>query len=123
LANVRFPPIADIRELRHSDLVIEKAGHSNQIERIGCTWALLGLNTVLIGLLTAGFVQGPYSSAEQELWYWYGSLSFFLAGVVLPAIVLFASGRARWVVIASTAWMIIALLGFWWFVAMSSGGV
>ena len=101
----------------------EKVGPPNRIEGIGCAWALLGLNTVLIGLLTASFVQGPYSSGEQELWYRYGSLGFFLAGVVLPAIALFVARRSRWVVIASSAWMLIALFGFVWFGMMSSGGV
>jgi hypothetical protein len=120
---VRSRPIADIADLRQSADVTEKIGPTNRIEGIGCAWALLGINTVLIGLLTASFVQGPYSTNEQELWYRYGSLGFFMAGVVLPAIVLFSVRRSRWLVIASTAWMLLALLGFVWFGMMSSGGV
>jgi hypothetical protein len=47
------------------------------VEGIGCSWALLALNTLFMGLLTASFVQGPYSSSQQELWYRYGSLGLF----------------------------------------------
>ena len=121
--DVRFRPIADITELRQSDHVAENAGQPNRSEGLGCAWTLLGINTVLIGLLTASFVQGPYSSWEQELWYRYGSLSFFAAGVALPAISLFAARRLRWVVIATTVWMLVTLVGFVWFGMMSSGGV
>jgi hypothetical protein len=84
---------------------------------------LLAINTVVIGLLTASFVQGPYSSDEQELWYRYGSLAFFLAGSVMPAITMFAARRSRAVIAASTAWMLIMLLAFVWFAMISSGGV
>jgi hypothetical protein len=76
-----------------------------------------------MGLLAASFGQGPYSSAEQELWYRYGSLSFFLAGAVLPATALFAARRFPWVIVATTAWMFGLLLAFVWFALMSSGGV
>jgi len=93
------------------------------VEGIGCAWTLLGVNAVLMGLLAASFVRGPYSSSEQELWYRYGSLGFFLAGAALPAIALFAARRSRWVVIASTLWMLTVLLGFAWFAMMSGGGV
>ena len=123
MGGVCFRPIADITELRQSDHVAENAGQPNRSEGLGCAWTLLGINTVLIGLLTASFVQGPYSSWEQELWYRYGSLSFFVAGVALPAISLFAARRLRWVVIATTVWMLVTLVGFVWFGMMSSGGV
>ena len=103
--------------------MIDDGSRMNRIGGVGCAWALLGINTVLIGLLTASFVQGPYSSGEQELWYRYGSLGFLLAGVVLPAIGLFTARRQRWVIITSTVWMLITLLSFAWFVMMSSGGV
>jgi hypothetical protein len=101
----------------------QEEGEQNRVEGFGCAWALFGVNAVLMGLLAAGFVQGPYSSSEQELWYRYGSLGFFLAGAALPAIALFAGRRSRWVVIASTAWMFTLLLAFAWFAMMSGGGV
>ena len=84
---------------------------------------MLAVNVVIIGLLTASMVQGPYSNREQELLYRYGSLGFFIAGAALPAVALFAVRRSRSVVVASTAWMLAMLLGFVWFGAMSSGGV
>jgi hypothetical protein len=101
----------------------QKAGEQNRVEGIGCAWTLLGINAVLMGLLAASFVQGPYSSNEQELWYRYGSLGFFLAGAALPAIALFAARRSRWIIVASTAWMLVCLLAFAWFAMMSGGGV
>jgi hypothetical protein len=55
-----------------------------RVESIGCAWALLSVNALLMGLLAASFVQGPYSSGEQELWYRYGSLGFFLAWLLCP---------------------------------------
>jgi hypothetical protein len=102
---------------------LPQADEQNRVEGIGCAWALLGVNAVLMGLLAATFMQGPYSSTEQELWYRYGSLGFFLAGAALPAIALFAGRRSRWVVIASTTWMLTLLLAFAWFAMMSGGGV
>ena len=89
----------------------------------GCAVAMLAINTALIGLLTASMTQGPYSSHEQEIWYRYGSLGFFVAGSVLPAIALFAGRRSRWVTVASIAWMAAILLAFLWYAMMSSGGV
>jgi hypothetical protein len=91
--------------------------------RIGWALAILGVNTVLIGLITTSFTQGPYSSHEQELWYRYGSLAFLVAGSVLPAIALFAAHRSRWVVGASIAWMAATFLAFVWYAMMSGGGV
>jgi hypothetical protein len=104
-------------------MTTQKEGEQNRRGGIGCAWALLGVNTLLIGLLTASMVQGPYSSTEQELWYRYGSLSFFLAGAVLPAIALFAFRLSRALIVVSTAWMAIILLAFVVFGMMSSGGV
>jgi hypothetical protein len=48
---------------------------------------------------------------------------FFVAGVALPAISLFAARRLRWVVNATTVWMLATLVGFVWFGMMSGGGV
>ena len=119
-----FRPIADIRGLGQSGLVRpQEAGEQKRVEGLGCAWALLGVNAVLMGLLAASFVQGPFSSREQELWYRYGSLCFLLAGAAVPAIALFAGRRSRWVVIACTAWMLALLLAFAWFVMMSGGGI
>lgn len=103
--------------------MMEEAGSKNQGQGVGCAWFLLAINTVLIGLLTASFVQGPYSSVEQEFWYRYCSIAFFSAGSVLPAIALFILRRSRAVIAASTTWMLIVLLAFAWFAMMSRGGV
>lgn len=104
-------------------MIPKERGGQNRGEGIGCAWAMLIVNGLLMGLLAVSFGQGPYSSDEQELWYRYGSLSFFVAGAVLPAVTLFAVGRSRWVVLASTAWMLAVLLAFLRFVMMSGGGV
>jgi hypothetical protein len=61
-----FDPIADISELSQSEHVTPEETGENRVEGIGCAWALLGVNTVLMGLLAASFVQGPYSSSEQS---------------------------------------------------------
>lgn len=62
----------------------------------GCVWSMLGVNAVIIGLLTLSYTQGPYSSWEQELWYRYGSLAFLSGGVILPAIaMLLGASRSR----------------------------
>jgi hypothetical protein len=81
------------------------------------------LNTLFMGLLTANFVQGPYSSSQQELWYRYGSLGLFLVGAVLPAFALVYGRRSFWIVAAATVWMLLILLTFVWFGMMSGGGV
>ena len=49
--------------------------------------------------------------------------SFFVAGVALPAISLFAARSLRWLVVVTTVWMLVSLVGFVWFGMMSSGGV
>jgi hypothetical protein len=101
----------------------QEPAEQNRVEGIGCAWALLGVNALLMGLLAASSATGPYSTSEQELWYRYGSLGFLLAGAVLPAIALFAARRSRWVVIVSTSWMFAVLLAFAWYAMMSGGGV
>lgn len=101
----------------------EKVGEHKRVEGIGCSWALLGLNTVLMGLLAVSFGQGPYSSGQQTLWYRYGSLGLFLAGAVLPAVALVAGRRSFRIVAVATAWMLLTLLAFAWFAMMSGGGV
>jgi hypothetical protein len=58
-------------------VALGKTDKETRVEGIGCSWALLALNTLFMGLLTASFVQGPYSSSQQELWYRYGSLGLF----------------------------------------------
>jgi asparagine N-glycosylation enzyme membrane subunit Stt3 len=90
---------------------------------IGCARTVLAVNTVLIGLVAFSFAQGPYSSGEQELWYRYGSLAFFLAGSVLPAIALFLGRRSPLVLLVSLSWMFVVLLAFAGYVMASGGGV
>jgi len=89
----------------------------------GCAFALLVLNTLVIGLVAMSFAQGPYSSPGQELWYRYGSLAFLAAGSVLPGIVLAARPRSQWVIGASMAWMAATLLGFLGYAVQSGGGM
>jgi len=101
----------------------QEAGEQTHVEGIGYAWTMLGVNAMLMGLLGASFAQGPYSSSEQELWYRYGSLAFFFAGVILPAIALFVGRRSRWVAIGSAIWMLALLVASAWFAMMSGGGV
>lgn len=101
----------------------QKVDTQNRVEGIGCSWALVGLNGVLMGMFAVSFVRGPFSSSGQEFWYRYGSLAFFAGGVVLPAIILFAARRSRLAVIAVTVWMLTVLLAFAWFATNSGGGV
>ena len=101
----------------------QEASQPNRVEGLGCAWALLGVNAVLMGLLAVSFAQGPYSSDEQELWYRYGSLSLFLAGAALPAIALFVARRSRRAVLICTAWMLALLIVGGWYAMMSGGGV
>ena len=90
---------------------------------IGCALVMLGINTVLIGLVAVSFSQGPYSSPEQEFWYRYGSLALFVAGSILPAILLFTVRRSLRVSGASVAWRGATFLIVLWYVMMSGGGV
>ena len=94
-----------------------------QTPEVGCAFAILAINTALIGLATASFTQGPYSSHEQELWYRYGSLAFLMGGVVAPAVALFAGRKSRIVIGGSVAWMAMTLIAFIYYVGLSSGGV
>jgi len=89
----------------------------------GCAFIVFGANAILIGLFTASFAHGPYSSRQQELWYRYGSLGFFIAGVVLPAFVLFSTRRSAGQIAGAIAWMIATLFGFVAYALMSTGGV
>lgn len=124
--NVCFPSIADITDIgKFEHPTMQNAEKQGETDRtgIGCALAALGLNTLLIGLLTASFTQGPYSSAEQELWYRYGSLGFLFAGVIVPAVALLVARRSRVVPGASVAWMALTLIAFVYYAMMSGGGV
>ena len=96
---------------------------SNTKPHLGCAWMLLGFNTLLLGFAAASFMQGPYSSREQELWYRYGSLAFFVAGSILPGIVLFVARSSRILVIASIVVMAVILFAFVNYAMLSGGGV
>ncbi|WP_129586235.1 hypothetical protein [Sphingomonas montana] len=114
----------DIRKPRH--VASMEPHHPIEQERprnAGDVWAMLIANVVIIEFLTAGMARGPYSSREQELWYRYGSLGFLFTGVIIPAATMLAIRQSRFVVAFLNAWMFAILLGFMWFVAMSSGGV
>ena len=104
---------------------MQNAEEQGGIDRtgIGCAPTALAVNTLLTGLVTASFAQGPYSSAEQELWYRYGSLAFFVGGTILPGAALFTWRHSRWVLGACVAWMAASFVAFVWYVMMSGGGV
>ena len=87
-------------------------------------WSIVAVNTVLIGLLTLSFAQGPYSSWDQELWYRYGSLSFLFAGVVFPAIALLTgASRSRRLLGMLATWLAAVFIAFVYYAMMSGGGV
>ena len=96
---------------------------SNTKPLLGCAWTLLGFNTLLLGFAAASFMQGPYSSHEQELWYRYGSFAFLVAGSILPGIVLFAARSSRIFVISSIVVMTVILFAFVNYAMLSGGGV
>ena len=116
--------IADIEAFRQTGLMtLERAEQQKRVEGIGCTWALLAVNLLLMALAASSYAQGPYSSVQQELWYRYGSLGLLLAGAVLPALALIFGRRSFRIAAALTVWMFLTLLAFLWFVMMSGGGV
>jgi hypothetical protein len=85
---------------------------------------VIGLNTVLMGLMASSFAIGPYSSWAQELWYRYGSLGFLLCGAILPALALaLGARRSRTATNALTVWMIVALFLCFGYAFRSGGGV
>ena len=76
-----------------------------------------------MGALAFSFVQGPYSSAQQEFWYRWVSLAFLLFGAVIPALVAFKGSR-RLIGLQKLLliWLVVSLLGFCSYVGMSGGG-
>jgi hypothetical protein len=97
---------------------------TSELVGVGCAWIAFALNLGIIGLFAFSFSQGPYSSSEQELWYRYGSLGFFVAGAILPAIVLARSRRrSTHATVALIAWMVAVLVAFIIYAALSGGGV
>ena len=90
----------------------------------GCMLVMLGINALLIGLLAFSFSVGPYSSRGQELWYRYGSIGFFVAGVVIPAIAMrLRPMRSPSGITAITVWMIAVLSACFIYALRSGGGV
>lgn len=91
---------------------------------VGCMLMMLGINTLIIGLLAFSFSHGPYSIQDQERWYRYGSIVFLIAGSVLPAIVLrLGALRRQWAIIALSVWMIAVFIACFIYVLFSGGGV
>lgn len=88
------------------------------------TVALLAVNAVVMGFFTFSFAQGPYSSVEQELWYRWVSIAFFVGGVVFPAglaaIRPLTVKRNR---MAMNIWLAITLFAFFAYLFSSGGGV
>jgi peptidoglycan/LPS O-acetylase OafA/YrhL len=90
----------------------------------GCLWTMLALNGVLIGLVALSFSQGPYSSDEQEYWYRYKAIGFFIAGVILPALAAcFGVSKSQKANVVLTVWMIAVFVAFANYVFVSGGGV
>jgi len=90
----------------------------------GCVWSILSINTLIIGLFALAFIEGPYSSSEQELWYRYGSLGFLLGGAILPGIALLAGIRkSAWASAILVVWMVAVLFAFLFYAALSGGGM
>jgi hypothetical protein len=88
------------------------------------TKALLAINTTVIGLFAVSFARGPYASGEQALWYRSYSLAFLLAGVLLPAGLVFLRPRlTRCLGVAVNIWLIASVLAFMAYALASGGGV
>ena len=91
---------------------------------LGCAWSILIINGLVIGLAALSFSQGPYSSAEQELWYRYGSLALLAVGVILPGLLLLLGARRRpWAVSILIIWMVAAFAAFLVYAFYGGGGV
>jgi hypothetical protein len=85
---------------------------------------MLGINALFIGVAALSFSRGPYSSAEQELWYRYGSLGFLLIGAIIPGLALLLGARRfGWATAILTTWMLAAFLAFLVYAFYSGGGV
>ena len=88
------------------------------------TKTLVAINSVIIGLFTFSFTQGPYSSTEQEIWYRWISIGFLVGGVLLPAgLVFLQSRKAKRVSVAINIWLVATLFGFIVYLMLSGGGV
>ena len=91
--------------------------------RLGCAAALAALNILVMGLVAWSFGQGPYSGAEQEAWYRYRSLAFFVFGAVIPAATLYIGRKSAKFVQVAVVWLSCALALFAVYVMYSGGGV
>ena len=84
---------------------------------------MLGFNTILIGLVTFDFTQGPYSSSAQEFWYRDISIALFVFGSAIPAIMLWVSPRSLIVVRLALGLMLATFVVFVWYGMNVGGGV
>ena len=88
------------------------------------TRTLVAINSVIIGLFTFSFTQGPYSSDGQEFWYRWISIAFLVGGVLLPAGLVFLQPQnAKRVSVAINIWLVTTLFGFFVYLMLSGGGV
>jgi hypothetical protein len=88
------------------------------------TKTLVVINAVLMGLFAFSFSHGPYSSFEQELWYRWASVSFFVAGAVLPAGLMFMRPPiARRISAGLNLWLALIFFAFIPYLMSSGGGV
>ena len=83
----------------------------------------MGFNTILIGLVTFNFAQGPYSSDAQEFWYRHISIALFVVGSAIPAIMLWAAPRSLVVVRIALGLMLATFVVFVWYGMNAGGGV
>ena len=89
---------------------------------IGHARPLLGINTILIGIVAFNFVQWSYANDAQELWYRYGFIALFVFGSVIPAMTLWVAPRSPAVVKAAIALMIATFAVFVWYGLNSGSG-
>ena len=88
------------------------------------TTTLVTINAVVMGLLALSMVRGPFSSFQQELWYRYGSLTFFFLGVVLPVLaIVFFRAKVRRFAVVSNVWLVAIMIGFFGYLMSFGGGV
>ena len=90
---------------------------------LGCVLILVVVNLLSMGAIATSFSQGPYSSLQQEIWYRYVALGFFILGAVLPTVTLLLFRRRQEWFGTLVIWMLSALLFFGIYLFNSGGGI
>lgn len=91
-------------------------------KRFGCVGSLALLNIFLMGLTALAFSQGPYGNFEQEAWYRYRSIAFFIFGAAIPAALIWLGRESSAIVSGAAVWMAVSLLLFVVYFLQSGGG-